>query len=365
MLAAWSRSRSPALADAIQVADPDRWKRPFSTIARFKKGLATGRIERLPDDDPRVTVFLVQCLHAARWAGPTCKDLWAIAFEKLVALRDVRAVPALRAAVDRPPPILGSGHAAWLAKTLATTADAIEAKPPRDDAASKKLAAAWATKIPATGFFGAAKPSAKRTPAPADVATIVQAVFDAPDDTALRMVVADQLLELGDPWGELITLQRTAKRPTPTIKKLIETHFARFAGPIAFITKPDDCVFENGFLAALAVGGRAPRPRWEAAIPALHWATVRRLEIGYGTPAWWLTELSGKAPIHRIRIALYDLEIELAGRTNADVHVKKRRISRFALRDLSAIARGWSAALRTKTAKKMTDPALREAIESA
>src|SRR5690348_11206877 len=114
MLKAWQTTRAAALADAIQVADRDRWTKRFATAARAKKGLAMGYLNRLPDDDPRVAVFLIQCLQKARWPGPTAKNLWATIFDKLAVLEDGRTVAPLRDAAAHPPPILGQAHAKWL-----------------------------------------------------------------------------------------------------------------------------------------------------------------------------------------------------------------------------------------------------------
>lgn len=95
---------------------------------------------------------------------------------------------------------------------------------------------------------------------------------------ANRMVLADRLLELGDPRGELVALQlaraRTGALPTQRERELLSLYGRAWIGPLApHLVRHG---FHRGFLATAVVDGRAPVP------PPLRdhplWATVEDLE---------------------------------------------------------------------------------------
>ncbi len=44
-------------------------------------------------------------------------------------------------------------------------------------------------------------------------------VYARPDDDAPRLVLADHLLELGDPRGEFLALQLAKGKPTPSARR--------------------------------------------------------------------------------------------------------------------------------------------------
>jgi hypothetical protein len=139
--------------------------------------------------------------------------------------------------------------------------------------------------------------------------SIIQRVFDAPDDEDLRRVVADELLELGDPWGEFIQLGFliAEKTATPDQKKLAETlekkHAATFGGALVKIAKVDGREFEKGFLRRLHPNATmVARHAWEAAAKSPYWATVKRLEVDCtDTPRWWIPELMKNPALRHLR----------------------------------------------------------------
>jgi hypothetical protein len=137
-----------------------------------------------------------------------------------------------------------------------------------------------------------------KTPLP-DVTTIVKPVWDNPGDDALRAVIADELLELGHPWGDLINLQLrisvAAKSAKPADKKLALTlakrHRDVIGGPIAKISNTvNHWICEKGFLVECDLHRRlVKRPNYEAAAKAPHWATVRCVHVSIlHTPQWFL-----------------------------------------------------------------------------
>lgn len=229
-------------------------------------------------DDPRLTVVLVKCLHAARWPGYGARSLWTEVLAKLVSLRDARAVQALRDAAQSPPPFAGIANTKDLQVLFQQTADALER------ACQGKVP----TK-PSEFFVRSSKGAAAQSS--------VDLVWSKPEDDAVKHVVADALMEKGEPWGEFIALGlKLAGKPKDkaALQKradtLLNKHAQVFGGPISFIATRDHWLFEKGFLVELwADRSQVPRRRWDDAAGAKHWATVRTLRLNSSkAPKWWL-----------------------------------------------------------------------------
>jgi hypothetical protein len=285
VLARWQKTRSPRLADLLCCVPPERgWAARLERISEVRWKYALPEIEALPDD-PRTTVFLVAMLDDANWLGPDTGPLWKVVFERLVALRDVRCLAHLRALATNPPRFFQAKFTRWAAGEIAKTADRLaRVKVAKDDAATTRLADAQTVRPPKQGFF-------KRGPSPESEALIAR-VWENPEDLELRAVIGDALLELGDPWGELIALQLAKKPNAKAIRALLEAHLARFAGPISHVH--NGLVFEAGFLASGRIWNSYATTRdWDEAATAPHWATVKRVDFGSWCPkqkwvrAWW------------------------------------------------------------------------------
>ncbi len=227
---------------------------------------------------------ILQWLADAKWPGAAAAPAWEAMFAKLIELADPATVEPLRAMANELPGFLGVKHRVWMTEHLESTAVALakkEGKPTRAIAV-------------------------KRLGTSADAMTIVQKVFDAPDDHELRRVVADQLLELGDPWGEFIHLG-FVNEATPEQKALAEALLKKnaqtFAGPIAKITKLDGREFEKGFLRRVLTSMQmVPRQAAEAAVRSPYWSTVHRLEIDMAdAPKWFVPELLKNPALRRVR----------------------------------------------------------------
>lgn len=86
-----------------------------------------------------------------------------------------------------------------------------------------------------------------------EVADCFRAVYEAPDDDGPRLVLADVLMEAGDPRGEFIALQlqpRRSRKAELKLSRLLERHRAAFLGPLAGCVSERGQVWERGFLAA-------------------------------------------------------------------------------------------------------------------
>ncbi len=112
---------------------------------------------------------------------------------------------------------------------------------------------------------------------------LVDLVAAAPDDPAPRLVLADWLLERGDPWGELIALQ---SRP----------HDAAGAARLAALHADT---------------------RWLGRLhdPFIRWRFERGLPVGFGNKGFYTHRWSDKR-----YVAAYSYELRF--RVNGDVHVE-------------------------------------------
>lgn len=82
-------------------------------------------------------------------------------------------------------------------------------------------------------------------------ADFFRAVYANPGDDGARQVLADVLIEAGDPRGEFIALQmqqRRSRKAELKLERLFERHRARFLGPLAGVVSARGQVWENGFL---------------------------------------------------------------------------------------------------------------------
>lgn len=109
-----------------------------------------------------------------------------------------------------------------------------------------------------------------------NAAELFRAVYERPDDDGARQVLADVLIEAGDPRGEFIALQMASQRTrkaTLKIDRLLERHRLAFLGPLASVVSRRGQVWEKGFLTACEAtldGSLVDEPSW---------ATVQRLEL--------------------------------------------------------------------------------------
>jgi uncharacterized protein (TIGR02996 family) len=85
-------------------------------------------------------------------------------------------------------------------------------------------------------------------PAPSpELAELLQAVYAAPDEDGPRSVLADYLLEKGDPIGELIALQLRRSKDESQ-RELLDRHGRSWMGEIDAVVAKSTAVFRRGFL---------------------------------------------------------------------------------------------------------------------
>ncbi|WP_426746124.1 TIGR02996 domain-containing protein [Myxococcus faecalis] len=103
-----------------------------------------------------------------------------------------------------------------------------------------------------------------------------------PEDESTRLVMADQLLEVGDPLGEFIVLQCSAA-PDPTrIDALLAKHVRSWELPLGGLVEPGTTRFERGLPVAVRMSGEAARRIPPEPGPA--WCSVR--ELDWAGVAW-------------------------------------------------------------------------------
>lgn len=316
LLARWQQTRDPLLADTLQRLASEKWLETTKDFSELIIRLATSRLAKLLTlDDPRLTVFFIDQLRAARWPSSGAQKLWTKIFDKLIALRDRRALEPLRAIAKAPPHFLGIAHTKWMVAQLEATANQLEkaCAELRDDEEATALIASIKSPLRKGEIF--TSPKSKQVSGSS--LQLVEAVWAKPDDDSVRLVAADGLMEQNDPWGEFISLQfRIAQgKATDAEKKradgLLHKYGVRFGGPIAAISTKDGWAFEKGFLVkASADRSMVPRRRWDEALAAPHWATVKELLLDTNTPQWFMKAILGKPPGALRLVGVQDQRLE-------------------------------------------------------
>jgi len=102
-------------------------------------------------------------------------------------------------------------------------------------------------------------------------------VYAQLDDDAARLVMADELLALGDPWGEFIVLQCSPAPDEARVNALLEAHRSSWEAPLGSLVEPGTTRFERGFPVAVQMRRRiSMRPSFPA--PGPWWRTVREID---------------------------------------------------------------------------------------
>jgi hypothetical protein len=179
---------------------------------------------------------------------------------------DVRFIPALERLLSEPPAAFLENA---ISRVLVALRGVVVESPGDGDAA-----AALAYRL---GFRG--EDPVRAGP---EVSDLFELVVRDIDDDAPRAVIADRWLEVGDPRGELVTLQL---RASPTAKdleriKAIVWYDREWLGDLAVVTRSR--VYDRGFLVSIALSPEAAATpkRWAAAARDPQLGTVRRLAVG-------------------------------------------------------------------------------------
>jgi len=325
LLEAWRERRAPVLGDTIDALSHElaralpaitgksgkqrheRWldvaglrravdvPRLLAMLDEGMSGAIKERVERLAvrPDDPRVADALLRLCEQHRLTSSAVRPMWTAIFDLLARIGDPRTRPRLDAIVERSLPVAYStSFRDMFLRRIGQLREALPDPPPAlDDDEARTVAeilrviAALAARPPASEaeLVAHAASAAAPRPAGASVAELTALVWADPDDDGPRRVLADLLLERGDPWGEFLTLQLRAasgaalkSAEARRMRQLQKAHQAAWLGPLEPVVDPKSVLFERGFLARCAPRFRTARQRDELlAHPA--WATVREL----------------------------------------------------------------------------------------
>jgi uncharacterized protein (TIGR02996 family) len=213
-------------------------------------------------DDPRMSALLASWLIEApyRWDPIEHADASQVFYrgvaERLARLGDVRVLGELRACM-RSPRAPTATLRRLQQEVLPAMIASLEARAPVEHAKAPK----------------------------GDEQPLWRAIAERPADLAARGVLADFLLERGDPRGELIALQLGGKSADQKAKALIRKHWNAWLGDVALVANRNGTKLVNGMLEVVRVG--TPRtPEW--AFTRVHGhrelATVHTLLSGHVRP---------------------------------------------------------------------------------
>lgn len=272
--------------------DPLEVPRLVEALLPFGAGPAADRLAKLASRgaDPRLSGPLLRWVEQRPngYQGRSSLPFWDRVGEALIASRDARAIPALRALVDR----LGASHAysadSHLARSvlpgvLEALGTAAHAEPPEE-------ARALLDRL--------APPSEPGHTSARDIQSLFEAVYQDPSSDEARLVLSDALQQSGDPRGEFIALQLKPKRSAQDNKRakaLEAEHGATWLGEIAPALPKSNRRFERGFLSKCRVSSH---PNVDTLVGTKILATVSELDLA----AYGSSELFEQTPLGALQV---------------------------------------------------------------
>jgi hypothetical protein len=281
LMTAWRLTRSARIAEVLEVWDAkDRGY-----------GLASGSAPTIVHAldsalvSPPQPYVAGEALDFLERGGVGCSDCFdrcaASAAAVLVHVADVRTFERFRS-------VVGSARGDWdLFGAPSALVDAVAAlaafRPAVLDAAASDLLAR------------VEDVAAGRPPPPPNVTPIsdlFRAVYEAPSDDGPRRALAERLIAVGDPRGELMTLQlerhASGEPPREREQELVREHGRAWLGAIGWAVRDEALAFERGFVTRVLVGrhevlrgshlfGEAPLNRGNED----EWSTVEQLSAGF------------------------------------------------------------------------------------
>jgi uncharacterized protein (TIGR02996 family) len=274
LLASWRKNRAPDLADEIDrvSAELTAKEKPIKGKADWWPAYEAYRpevLERLLDNapsgkdrveriaaicklpaDPRMGSWARKWLEHPPVVATSRKEFFGAVVKLLEHVRDVRLLPVLSTLLsDRSSAMQKCGLINY--KPLQAHAEKLAKERPKAATVAKRA-------------------SAKK----ADVAALLAQVYANPADDAVRAVLADALVEQGDPRGEFINLQLAGKS-TAQEKKLASTWGRAWLGAIEPVLLKDGVEFARGFPSKVRYAGGAKADVSKAA----EWSTIEHLDV--------------------------------------------------------------------------------------
>jgi uncharacterized protein (TIGR02996 family) len=288
LLVAWRATRAPRLAELIDLvseriaaalpAPADReWKRiakqqhatdlprlvaalPDSRRHSLTRATQIATLAKWPED-PRLATAMLQELGRGPVVGSSTQTTKHIGVIFLVRVGDVRVLPKLQALGERATSLASVYRlpkiSRFLQSAFAEACEALREVTPRE--VDTTVCDRIATQL---------------TAATAAADTLMREILANPDDDGPRQVLADQLLERGDPRGEFIALQLSGADPARA-EALRATHYKQWLGALAAVGTCDR--FERGFPADFTITAGPEQVRNTAGDPL--WATIESLML--------------------------------------------------------------------------------------
>jgi uncharacterized protein (TIGR02996 family) len=281
------------------------------------------------EPDPRIAAALAGWLLRPPFDSAASRDTWRLVLEELVRHDDPRTVERLGACDDVARLFAGSYRLRdWIVPAV------------RDVLAQLSARRAVAPAVPAECEAVIQRlEQILASSRAADPDALLAAILADPDDDQLRLVYADLLQQLGDPRGELITLQ-LLDRPTRTQRsranEILARHARGWLGDLEPVLQRTGLVFRRGFLAAarLAQTGAA----LEAVIESPAWSTLEALDVRGGAGAT-VDALLRTPALRRLR-ELRGVTIDTARRLCSDTHDPLQRLALLGCADFQW-STGW------------------------
>jgi uncharacterized protein (TIGR02996 family) len=316
LVVAWRARRAPAIAEAVGVLDvraPDALSAQLAAIVTPRVTSSFANLKQLAKvDDPRLASWVLAALANPPFCAATAEGFLVYLAKTIERLRDPRLVaelpairPILTARLTRKP--------VYTKVLRVLDAAAAKLRAPKSSPLDERLAAAVAP---------------LRQPAHT-IESLLAEVYAHPNDDAPRMVLADVLLERGDPRGEFITLQLARGRdgePSERERELLKKHGKSWLGPLGTVLS-----FGKGYSGTKFQRGFVARADFIFKIE-------KKLALIASDPAWATVEtgplryiLLERAPLHALREV--DLDegalAALFNRTEPLPSVVKLSIDRF------------------------------------
>ncbi|MCY1018149.1 TIGR02996 domain-containing protein [Pyxidicoccus sp. MSG2] len=322
LLEAWRHSRDARIASLVEGlserltrrlspldcgpgSESMNWRRPLDLprlLASLREGADRGypgslrralRGFREWPEDPRFTSVLLEIVRM-----PIATDVGVpdVLCELLAHVRDPRVLAPLREVHAGLPP--GNDFAARLDAVIQRILPKVG--PPLDEE-STRLCEEWET------AFCAREDSEARS-GPVREALLAR-VYADPEDVSARLVLADHLLEQGDPLGEFITQQCAPQPDEARIQDLLKEHQLQWEAPLGASVVRGFVQFERGLPVAVLMDHSRGEPLPE---PGPGWSTVR--EVGWSMATYPGAEVEAwlSHPHLRNVMSLRSLDAEMA-----------------------------------------------------
>lgn len=287
----------PPYDEAVESGDQLEVGRLVDRLRDVNAASAIGRVAKLRfAPDPRIAAAIVRLLEDPPYHATGSKPFWTRVFTLLHGSPDPRTRPRLEA-IHYATIIRGASMRGWMTGKVAAAVHALAEQFPTEPGLPAGIEQELARITLADAKTPVAGPRAKKALSERD---LFLAVHESPDDDGPRAVLADFLIEKGDPRGQFINLQLArdpahAKSELALIRKYQKSWLGELAPFVKYLAYPSVAPtdpqgiamwWRRGFLAGCMVAFTKPKLVELGTSPM--WSTVERVS-GLATtddPTW-------------------------------------------------------------------------------